>query len=378
MRSVTPCRFDAGFFVALRILVLISDRPVGAGRGRNRGNQWLPAEEPDGTFRWSCDVLASHGSPDDVSRSAATVTMTDPSHSVSAPPAQAAAIQEGCPTPLAWQQVVEAVRREGIPHRIDTAGYAASAVSIGEGPPIYLLPGFLGDHEQFVLTAWLLRDEYCCVMLDPPTIRPAGRVPPDALLTGWAESVLHLADSLGHDRLRIYGTSFGSQLALQMMMTHPERLRAVALHCAFARWRLTPFEKLVVAVGRRSRRTVGAVKSVMRIQQQNNRRWFPPFDTTRWEFHSKNIAATPASAAALRAHVAARVDLRNGLPQAGVPTMLIQTEGDGRAARTAQHELLSGLPNVRVEHLDNTGRLPHITHPHRLAKLLRTFWDDSP
>jgi aminoacrylate hydrolase len=306
------------------------------------------------------------------------VSMSDPAPLVTTPSAAIPATQEGCPTPLAWQQVVDSVRREGVSHCCDTETTRMSAVSFGSGPPVYLLPGFLGDHEPVALIGWLLREEFTCVMVDPPASAFSKRVAPADLLGRWADSVLKLADRQGHDRLRIYGTSFGSQLALQMMITDPNRLLSVALHCAFARWRLTLFEKLVVALGRRSRRTVGGLKSAMRIQQQNNRRWFPSFDTTRWEFHRQNIAATPASEAALRAHIAARVDLRAGLPQADVPTLLIQTEGDGPAALAAQEDLLSRLPNVHVEQLDNTGRLPHLTHPHRLMKLLRNFWDDSP
>jgi pimeloyl-ACP methyl ester carboxylesterase len=334
--------------------------------------------EHAGTFGWFCDVLASRDPPDNVLQPAASLSMTDRANLATIPLAVEAAAQEGCPPPLAWQQVVESVRREGLRHTVETGHARLSAVSIGAGAPVYLLPGFLGDHELFALAGWLLREEYCCVMVDPPTNRPGDRAAPESMLGIWADSLLELADRLGHDRLRLYGTSFGGQLALQMMISHPDRLHAVALHCAFARWRATPFEKLLVAAGRRSRRPLGKLKSAMRIQEQNNRRWFPPFDATRWEFHRENIAATPVADAALRARVAGRVDLRTGLPQAPTPTVLIQTEGDGRAAMAAQEDLLSELPDVRVEQLDNTGRLLHLTHPHRLAKLLRSCWEHSP
>lgn len=115
----------------------------------------------------------------------------------------------------------------------------------------------------------------------------------------------------------------------------------------------------------------------MRIQQQNHRRWFPPFDSTRWEFYSDNVGACPVAEAALRARVAGGVDLGPSLPAARVPTLLLQTEGDGSTALAAQQPLLTALPDVRVETLDNTGRLPHLTHPHRLVKSLRAFWEST-
>lgn len=304
--------------------------------------------------------------------------MSDDSLSVSAPTAPTASTEPGCPTPLAWQQVVESLREEGVRHHVDSDGHSLSAVCLGEGPPVYFLPGFLGDHELFALTAWLLREEFCCVLIDPPAGTRNRNVAPYTLLRQWAESVIHLADELGHDRLRLYGSNSGGLLALQMMATQPDRLRAVALHCAFPSLQFKAFERCLIALGTRSGRSFGQIRSAMRIQQSNHRAWFPPFDPTRWEFFAGNIAATPVREAAARARVAGCVNFCEILPKLATPTLLIDSEGDGRAARTAQQQLLSGLPDARVEQLDNSGRLPHITHPHRLVKLLRAFWEYSP
>jgi pimeloyl-ACP methyl ester carboxylesterase len=304
--------------------------------------------------------------------------MSEESHgvSVSAPPANTG--PEGCPTPLAWQQVVESLRQQGNRHQIASDGQSLSAVCLGEGPPVYFLPGFLGDHELFALTAWLLREEFECVLIDPPAEIRNSRAAPQTLLAKWAEGVIRLADELGHARLRLYGTSLGGLLALQMMSTHPDRLEGVALHSAFPGLRLRVLERCLLSLGTRSGRTFGQVRSAMRIQQSNHRHWFAPFDPTRWEFFADNIAATPVRDAALRARVAGAVDLCERLPRLATPTLLIEAEGDGRTARAAQESLLAGLPDVRVEKLDNGGRLVHISHPHRLVKLLRGFWDHLP
>jgi pimeloyl-ACP methyl ester carboxylesterase len=285
---------------------------------------------------------------------------------------------EGCPTPLAWQQVIESLRQQGVRHQLGSDGQSLSAVCLGEGPPVYFLPGFLGDHELFALTAWLLREEFECVLIDPPADAGNRRAAPQTVLAGWAEGVFRLANQLGHARLRLYGTSLGGLLALQMMSTHPDRLKGVALHCAFPGLRFRVMERCLLSLGIRSGRTLGQVRAAMQIQQSNHRRWFAPFDPTRWEFFADNIAATPVRDAALRARVAGAVDLRERLPQLATRTLLIESEGDGRTAKAAQQQLLAGLPDVCVENLDNSGRLPHITHPHRLVKLLRTFWEHSP
>lgn len=303
--------------------------------------------------------------------------MPDDSHLASAPVVPAESTPEGCPTPLAWQQVVDAVRQEAVPHEVEVQGVRTTAVSIGQGPPLYLLPGFLGDHELFALPAWLLREEFCCMLVDPPECPLDRRRAPDVLLDQWTDSIVHLAENLGHERLHVYGAGLGGLLALRMMVRHAHRLQSVALHCAFGRLKLSLVERCLVSSGTRSRRALGELRIAMRIQQQNHRHWFPPFDPTRWEFFAANIAATPVRDAALRTGVAGRVDLRKSLAQATTPTLLIQSEGEGRAALAADCELLQCLPQAHVEKLENTGRLPHITHPHRLVKLLRPFWEQT-
>jgi len=74
------------------------------------------------------------------------------------------------------------------------------------------------------------------------------------------------------------------------------------------------------------------------------------------------------------------VNLEDRLSQVTCPVLLVRTEGQGEL-ETAGHEVLErGLPNARVEWLHSTGLHPYLTHPHRLAKLLKTFFlgDQTP
>ena len=65
------------------------------------------------------------------------------------------------------------------------------------------------------------------------------------------------------------------------------------------------------------------------------------------------------------------MNLSDRLADVKCPVLLVRTEGQGQL-ETAGHEVLEkGLPNARTEWLHSTGLHPYLTHPHRLAKILK-------
>ena len=199
-----------------------------------------------------------------------------------------------------------------------------------------------------------------------------------ASIEQFAAAVLKMADQLGHKQFRLHATSFGSLIALRAMLDYPDRIVAASLHCGFADCRLTLFERMLVSLGLRSRRTLGALRSAVRLQMANHRQWFPPFDGSRWDFYFDNIAATPVADVAQRALWAHALTLDSELDRLLTPVLLLNCEGDGRVSSAAQANLAERLPRCRTESLDNCGRLPHVTHPHRLVKSLKAFWEQTP
>jgi pimeloyl-ACP methyl ester carboxylesterase len=114
------------------------------------------------------------------------------------------------------------------------------------------------------------------------------------------------------------------------------------------------------------------------VQRQNHGLWFPPFDGSRWTFLAENTDAVPLRVIARRAALAQQIDVRSQLEQISQPTLIIQTEGEGRIAAACQAELKSRLPYAEDFWIDSTGQLPFLTHPHRLAKLLKPFFRGEP
>ena len=81
----------------------------------------------------------------------------------------------------------------------------------------------------------------------------------------------------------------------------------------------------------------------------------------------------PVAELARRTQAIMTYDVRAELPQMAAPTLLIRTEGDGGVAQRGIDEVERGLPAAKIEWLHNTGHLAYLTHPHRLAKLVREF-----
>ncbi len=296
--------------------------------------------------------------------------------------------REPCPTPLVWEQVLDIFRDESHPWEIHRDGRKISGRTwfpVGKDdnrPPeqphtLYFLNGLTGNCDQFALTAYLLRDEFRCVLFDYPecaTETKEAQLP----LQEFADDLFAIAEQHEDETLSIVGTSFGSAVGLAAMAFENGQssqcsITSAVLHAGFARRELSFFERLATRCGTKSRRNLRDVPLRRLFQTQNHRPWFPPFDFTRWEFFLENSGDTPVAAMASRAAELKSLDVRDQLPNILQPCLLIRGEGEGQVLAGHHVELEAGLPNSRTEWMHSTGQLPFITHPHRFVKLIRGF-----
>jgi pimeloyl-ACP methyl ester carboxylesterase len=293
----------------------------------------------------------------------------DESRTTSAP--TAAPPPDGCPVPLAWREVIEVFRRESVPWTVSRAGREIRGRSWGAGRPLYVLGGWTGSCESFALLAWLLRDRFKCVFVEVEAAgRPLDRAAPYRSL---ADDLCAAADRLGDRRFSVLAVSCATPIALTAMRGSAERIQQAVLVGGFARHPLSFAERLLVRAGRWCPGTVAAVPGRRAIAWQNHRPWFPPHDAGRFEFLVEDAGRTPIRELAARAGLAARVDLRPCLAEIDRPELLLRTEGEGALVTAQQDELAAGLPRARSEWLHTTGRIPHLTHPHRVAKVVAGF-----
>lgn len=275
--------------------------------------------------------------------------------------------REGCPPPLQWQQVLAAFREESTAwHTVTSAGRIVGRVW-GEGPVLVMFNGLGGSHELFALSVYLLKANCRCVLLDYPT----GRRATWPHLTDAVAKVVQ--DFAGSEGCHLFGTSFGSALALETALRLGSQIRSLTLHAAFAHLPLTVFERAAASVLRWMPGQVQSTPLWRGLQERGHRLWFPPIDPTRWLFYLDNAGQTPVAELARRFGMLRRFDVRSRQDQLATPTLLLQVEGEGETQARCRDELAALLSSVRTEFLHSTGLLAFLTHPHRLAKLIREF-----
>jgi pimeloyl-ACP methyl ester carboxylesterase len=286
------------------------------------------------------------------------------SASAAAPPAEG-----DCPPPLEWQDVLREFHRQAEAWYLDRKEVRISGRTLGSGRPLYLLNGFSGTHELYALLVWLLQDRYRCVLLDYATPVSRGRL----TVADLADDLLAVADAADDRHFDVFAPLFGGLVAMEAMRRHPDRIGRGILQGAFAHRRLSRAEKFLIRLcswypGKLRHLPLRGI-----LQTQSHRHWFPPFDRTRWQFLFDNTGSVPLPAMARRAALVRDCDLRPVLNEITQPVLLVRTEGEGKILEECCRVLASGLPNAKVEWMNDTGHFPYLTHPHRLAKVIDGF-----
>jgi pimeloyl-ACP methyl ester carboxylesterase len=289
---------------------------------------------------------------------------------------------EGCPTPLGWADVLESVRAESAAWSLEVDGAVLHGRTLGAGRPVYFLNGITGDWELFCLLAWVLRDEFRCVLFDYRSrdsneqasveSRP-WRLTPSRLV----QDLMALADSQHDSSFSVLAAPFGSLTALSALLERPERIERAVLLGGFAHRRLSRFERLLCGLGRYLSGDLSRVPLRATLQRTSHQRGFPPFDATRWDFFARNTCRTSIRDLAERASVMGTFDVRGQLSRIDRPVLLIRTEHEGAIFAAGEDELERDLLRATSELIPLAGQLAYLTHPHRVAKAVRSFLGDA-
>lgn len=277
-----------------------------------------------------------------------------------------------CPPSLVWQDVIREVQQSAEHWTVDRPGGVLQGLTLGQGSPLVFLNGLAERVELHFLLAWLLRDQFRCVLFDWRGIRSADRAPRLTLET----LVDDLLDVVGHwpaEPNDLVAFGLGGLVALRALSTHPRVFRSLIVCNGYARRRLTLAERALITLGQLPGIRRASVPALRATLEHSHRRWFPPFDATRFDFLVELVSLVSPGSMARLAGILRQTDLRAELPGIQQPVLILNTEGQGRILREAAGELARALPAARVEELNNTGQLPGLTHPHRVAKVIRGF-----
>jgi pimeloyl-ACP methyl ester carboxylesterase len=276
-----------------------------------------------------------------------------------------AAPPEGCPPPLRCRQVAENWHAVAEAWTLPGSRFGTHGTQAGSGPALYFLNPFGGCAELFTLLAWLLREQYRCVLMDWQ--QPVDR---RVRLDDFAADVAAVADHLGDRTFAVYGATFGAAVATQLAVHHPDRVTNLILQGAWERRRLSLGERGLAWWYRRSNKPLSTWPSREEFQAANHRVWFPPLDPDRWAWFLEVTGSIPLALMSAEARAIDRVDLAADYARLACPTLVLATEGAGQRSLAVQERIAAQHPAFRHEYLHSTGQHPYLTHPHRIAKLI--------
>ena len=135
-------------------------------------------------------------------------------------------VREPCPTPLLWQDIVLSFHEEMRQGHVEFKGGSVTATQFGTGPPLVFLPGSVASPRIYALSAWLLKEDRQCWLLDHPVFDH----PPQEtdLVQKSANAYANVIHDLFGGPVDIYASNYAVPVCLQMLLSHQEVVKKVA------------------------------------------------------------------------------------------------------------------------------------------------------
>jgi pimeloyl-ACP methyl ester carboxylesterase len=255
---------------------------------------------------------------------------------------------------------------------IDAAGLRIAYERAGEGPPLVLLHGYVGDGPS----TWRrqldgLSGEFTVVAWDAPGAGGSSD-PPEAFgMAGYADTLAAFIDALGLERPHVAGLSFGGALALAFYGRHPDVPASLILASAYAGWRGSlpagePERRLQQALFLSERspdELVGTLLPTM-FSEGTPPELVEAFAASMRAFHPGGFRAMAR---------ASSEDLRDVLAGVDVPALLVYGDNDVRAPRSVADALHAGIRDSRLVVLPGAGHVCCIEAPEPFNAALRSF-----
>jgi pimeloyl-ACP methyl ester carboxylesterase len=259
---------------------------------------------------------------------------------------------------------------------IEVDGLRIAYERAGEGPPLVLLHGYVGDGPA----TWRgqideLSDEFTVIVWDAPG---AGRScdPPEAFgLADYADTLAGFISKLSLERPHVAGLSFGGIVALELYRRHSASPRTLILASAYAGWAGSlPVEivqqrlqQAMALADLSPDEFVNALLPTM-FSEGTPQESVDAFGATMRAFHPAGFRAMAR---------ASGEDLRDVLPQIKIPTLLVYGDQDVRAPLSVAENLRAAIPGSTLVVLPEAGHICNIEAPDGFNIAVRNFLRDS-
>jgi pimeloyl-ACP methyl ester carboxylesterase len=273
----------------------------------------------------------------------------------------------------AFREALSRYRREAEHGVCRTGRYRLPYTRWGQGPPIVFIHGLADSRRSFIPVQSLLAPHFQCITYDLPRGRGDGARLWEYRHADLVADLFALLDHLELERSYVYGSSFGSTVALRAAHASPSRLPRVLLQGGFA---YRPLFRPELVVARLACYLPGKLERLPVREKLLRHSHYEPFagrPPEVWEAFLEHTGESPIAGTGYHALMLHRVDLRPILPQIRQPVLLICGDCDPLIGPRHEEVLLKGLPSAGRVTIAGCGHMPSSTHPEALAALIADF-----
>lgn len=242
----------------------------------------------------------------------------------------------------------------------------------GQGPPVVLLHGFLGDSREWESVQESLASGFDVVAWDAPGAGQSFDPPESYRLPDYADRLAELLDALHLDRVHMVGLSFGGALALEFCRRHQSRMRTLILTSAYAGWPGSlPANEVAARLESSLRLARGSVPDLVAAMLPT---MFPASTPAEMvDGYAALMADVRPGGFRTMARALAEADLRDVLPMITTPTLLVYGDADVRAPRPVADALHAGIAGSQLVMLPGIGHLTNVQAAPALTAEIRAF-----
>jgi pimeloyl-ACP methyl ester carboxylesterase len=282
--------------------------------------------------------------------------------------------RQPCPAPVDFRTEVARYDAAAEVGRWECPRYRLTYRILGQGPPLFLIPGIASTYRVYALLLNRLGEHFRTILYDYPGEHPddgarLGRINHDHLVN----DLFGLIDHLNVGRAFLVGLSFGSTIAIPALHREPRRFPRSALQGGFAYRGFSAAERWALRLGRLVPGTVSRLPLRRTILSYNGRLEFPALLNDRWDFYLEQNGLTPIRALAHRVDLLTDLDLRPILPAIPADVLLLQGNEDRIVPRRDFEALKAALPRAEAVVMATVGHQPHLTHAEVLAQLIHQW-----
>jgi 3-oxoadipate enol-lactonase len=261
---------------------------------------------------------------------------------------------------------------EGTSHHVRVGGEWVEVTEMGRGEPIVLVPGLAGGWKLLfpliqrlalghrVITYNLRGDRFPTAMARPHDMGDL------------AHDLGTVIEQLGLERPTVFGVSFGGAIALELAVDQPQRLGALVIQGAEARFRAT----LGATIARRVLERFPLPSDNRFVNQFFNLlHGGKPEPGPLVDFVVEHCWETDQSVMAQRIGLLEAFDVTDRLWRIDVPTLVLAGSRDVIVPPARQRALASAIPGASFELLEGAGHVGFLTHRAEVGRRVRKMLD---